>query len=211
MKFSNFCFDCDGVLIDSEILANRVESELKIEEQLSIFVGLAKDHPTMIAELARLPENYAELFEERIQRVFREELVAIAGARDCLQMLRGRCCVVSSSEPDSLESKLKLTGLDHCLQGIMFHRRLVPHCKPAPDLYLHALKTLNWSASTSLVIEDSVPGVLAGKAAGMTVWGFLGGTHIRDWHARALMDAGADSCVMDFPQLFSELRGVGVC
>lgn len=198
-------FDCDGVLIDSEILANRVAAEVKtalgfpitLEEQLSKFVGCGLSHPLMRAELERLPKDFMKRFEKRCAEVFKAELKAIAGVVSTLERLKLPKCVASSSEPEYLEKKLAHTGLSPFFPESVFHGRLVEKPKPEPDLFLHAAKEMNWAAEDCLVIEDSEHGVRAGRAAGMIVCGFIGGSHIYPGHADRLLSAGADYIVSD--------------
>lgn len=198
-------FDCDGVLIDSEILANRVAVEIKtelgfpitLEEQLARFVGCGMSHPAMIAELERLPKDYMKRLEKRCAEVYEAELKAINGVLDTLERLKLPKCVASSSEPEHLEKKLAHTGLIQFFPKAIFHGRLVERPKPEPDLFLHAAKALGWAAEDCLVIEDSEHGIRAGRAAGMIVCGFTGASHIYPGHAEKLLNAGADYIVSD--------------
>ena len=100
--------------------------------------------------------------------------------------------------PKYLLMKLELTKLKSFFTDRMFHVRLVKKPKPAPDLFIHAANKLQWNAAECLVVEDSEHGVAAGKAAGMTVCGFLGGGHIFPGHADRLLKAGADFLISDF-------------
>lgn len=202
-------FDCDGVLIDSEILANRLEVEIKaelgfpitLEEQLHKFVGMGHSHPDLQSELKRLPAHYWRLVDERVRPIYHKELKAIPGTVEFLDRLHLPKCVASSSGPDWLDLKLSLTDLKKYFGGAIFHGELVTRSKPEPDLFLFALKELDWRAEDCLVIEDSVHGVGAGRAAGMTVCGFLGGSHVIPGHAERLLHAGADFLISDLREL----------
>jgi HAD superfamily hydrolase (TIGR01509 family) len=202
-------FDCDGVLVDSEILANRVEVEIKnqlgipitLEEQIKKFTGCAQNHPDVLTELQRLPKNYLQLVDSRCDEVYRAELKAIAGVVDTLKALNLPKCVASSSEPDYLEMKLNLTNLKHFFPDAIFHGRLVAKSKPEPDLFLHAVNRMGWKPEECLVIEDSEHGVKAGRAAGMIVCGFLGGAHNYPGHADRLLQAGADYIISDIKNI----------
>ncbi len=202
-------FDCDGVLVDSEIIANRIEAEVKtelgfpttVEEQIRTFVGMGMNHPVMQQELKRLPSNYWSMVDERIRKSYPTELKAIAGVLEVVQKLKLPKCVASSSEPDWLEIKLRLTGLEPYFLGATFHGQLVKRSKPEPDIFLHAIETMGWTAQDCLVIEDSELGVKAGRAAGALVCGFLGGAHIQKGHADKLLNAGADFVVSDITKL----------
>ena len=203
-------FDCDGVLVDSEILANRVEVEVKnqlgfpitLEEQITKFVGCGMSHPTMQAELQRLPKEYWQMVDDRCDEVYKAELKSIAGVVQTLELLKLPKCVASSSEPDCLEMKLQLTNLKSFFDPkAIFHGQLVKRSKPEPDLFFHAIETMGWTAEDCLVVEDSEHGVRAGRAAGMTVCGFLGGAHIYPGHADKLLKAGADYLISDMRNL----------
>ncbi len=202
-------FDCDGVLIDSEILANRVEAEIKselgfpitVEEHIKKFVGMGLSHPDMQAELKRLPSNYLDLVDQKMKEVYKKELKVIAGTVAALDSLNIPKCVASSSEPEWLDIKLSLTNLKKYFSDSIFHGKLVTKSKPEPDLFLFAISQLGWAASDCLVVEDSVYGVQAGRAAGLKVCGFLGGAHVLPGHSDQLTKAGADYLISDLKDL----------
>jgi HAD superfamily hydrolase (TIGR01509 family) len=105
-------------------------------------------------------------------------------------------CLASSSDIERVKLSLALTGLSDFFDGRVFTAQMVRHGKPAPDLFLHAAAAMRAEPARALVIEDSTPGVTAGKSAGMTVWGFLGGSHVaapadRAAHRTALEASGA--------------------
>ncbi len=197
------------MLIDSEILANRVEAEIKtklgfpisLEDQLQKFVGMGMNHPDMQNELKRLPSNYSELVDARMHTVYKNELKVIAGTLEFLESLKLPKCVASSSESEWLDLKLTITDLKKYFHPSIFHGKLVTKCKPEPDLFLYALNSLGWQAKDCLVIEDSVYGVQAGRAAGLQVCGFLGGGHILPGHADRLLKAGAHFLISDLKTL----------
>ena len=99
-----------------------------------------------------------------------------------------------------LERKLKRTGLWEHFAPHVYSADHVANAKPAPDLFLHAAAALEIEPGACLVLEDSVNGVMAAKAAGMTVWGFLGGGHAHDGLGQRLLVAGAERLVKDWPQ-----------
>lgn len=205
-KFETIIFDCDGVLINSEIIANRVEVEVKNElgfpillnEQLNRFVGLGMSHPLVIEELQRLPADYINIVEERVLTAYKNELKPIEGVVEVLRQIKLPMCIASSSETDSLKFKLELTGLKPFFKDFLFTGTMVKNCKPAPDLYLLALEKMNWDPKTCLVVEDSLAGVTSAKAAGLFVCGFVGGEHLLPGHAEQLKKLGADQIVSDF-------------
>lgn len=208
-NIKSIIFDCDGVLIDSEIIANRIEVEVKtelgfpitLEAQLKKFVGLGMSHPVMQAELQRLPADYWQIVDDRVKVAYTKELKPINGVTEVLEQLSLPKCVASSSEPEWLTFKLEHTKLIHHFPNAIFSGRMVKNSKPAPDLFLLALQKMSWEGSSCLVIEDSIVGVQAGKAAGLTVFGFTGGAHIYPGHAEKLIAAGADYMISDFRQI----------
>ncbi len=203
-------FDCDGVLVDSEIIANRIEVEMKtelgisitLEEQILKFAGCGKNHPVVQKEALSLPIDYWQRYHERCAERYETELSCIDNVKETLEKIMLPMCVASSSEPESLDRKLEITRLrGHFPAGATFHGGLVQRPKPEPDLFLHAIKAMGWNAEDCLVVEDSVPGVTAGRAAGLIVCGFLGGKHIYPGHADRLVAAGADYIVSDMRRI----------
>lgn len=202
-KLNYVIFDCDGVLVDSEIIANRIEAEVKtalgfpttVEEQISKFFGHGHDSPTLQAALRRLPKNYSEWVDEKVRVAYDTDLRAVTGIPELLSGVRAPSCVASNSHPDWLELKLSLTGLKPFFGNAVFSGHQVKRSKPAPDLFLYAASMMGWPIKGCLVIEDSIVGVTAGKAAGMVVCGLLAGSHIQPGHAQRLIQAGADYVV----------------
>jgi beta-phosphoglucomutase-like phosphatase (HAD superfamily) len=110
-----------------------------------------------------------------------------------LEGLSLRRCVASSSDPERIRSSLALTGLARFFGGDIFSAHAVARGKPAPDLFLHAANQMGVDPAAALVVEDSLPGVQAAKAAQMRVIGYLGGAHIGPDHGKQLLEAGADA------------------
>ncbi|AWM87846.1 HAD family phosphatase [Microvirga sp. 17 mud 1-3] len=194
-------FDCDGVLVDSEVLACRLDAEIltglgfpySTDEILTQFVGVSlKDMIARIeAEHGRsLPEDFGERLNQTLFARFEEELQPVPGVRDAILSLPYRRCVASSSTPDRIALSLRVTGLTDLFTQV-FSATEVRHGKPAPDLFLHAASQMGASPETCLVIEDSAAGVRAACAAGMRVIGFTGGGHCGPEHAEKLRAAGA--------------------
>lgn len=215
MSFDAVIFDCDGVLIDSEVLAMKGERaalsgcglDYAPEEFVRRFMGLhdgAYFDALRTDYRARLGVAAPSDFEELVLAGRRREmhaLVAITGAGAALGAARdafGKVAVASSSRANHLEGKLKRTGLHDLAAPHIYSADLVPHGKPAPDIFLYAADKLGVSPARCLVLEDSVNGVRAGLAAGMTVWGFTGGGHCFAGWANALSDAGASRIIADF-------------
>ena len=210
-------FDCDGVLIDSEVIACGVEAEelskigFAISRQgvIDRFSGMPSDamYPMIEAELGRaLPAGFGDQVKHRIVEAYRTELRAIDGVAEILGALRGPVCVASSSAPAKLALGLVETGLYELLYPHIFSTALVQRGKPHPDLFLYAAKAMGAAVSDCVVVEDSVAGVTAARRAGMRAIGFVGGSHCQPGHAERLVAAGADRIVGDFRDLPGELE-----
>jgi len=205
-------FDFDGVLVDSEILASTIEAQVKTEmgfpisldEQIHKFTGTHATHPVQVEERKRLPENYIEVVHQRIYTKYKEELKPIPGTTEFLSQLKIPHAVASSSSGDGLELKLAITNLKKYFGDQVFNNDMVQNCKPAPDLYIHALKTMGWNADDGYAIEDSVPGVTAARGAGLKVIGFIGGGHVREGHGERLLQAGAIRLIKNLNELIGK-------
>lgn len=180
-------FDCDGVLVDSEILANREAARVKTElgfpitteEHIEKFVGMGKNSLAMQEELARLPDTYWELMRMARTKAFEQELQEISGVREVLANLEGQYCMASSGAMEKIHTSLRVTGLGEFFpEALIFNSEMVPSGKPAPDLFLLAAERCQKKPSECLVIEDSPSGLKAARAAGMRSVAFTGGSHI---------------------------------
>jgi HAD superfamily hydrolase (TIGR01509 family) len=203
IPFDLIIFDCDGVLVDSELLSCSAVINCLMRQRIEVDLDTVLDEllgrsPAAIGEYcARLGRSLPEAFYADLQMSVRSAFAAalqpIAGAAAVLKNLRAPYCVASSSDLDRMDYSLRVAGLAALVEGRLFSAEMVRHGKPAPDLFLHAAAGMGAAPGRTLVIEDSVSGVRAGKAAGMTVWGFIGGSHYaaRDGHT-LLMAAGAD-------------------
>ena len=196
-------FDCDGVLVDSELLSCRCLSEvlagfglqLNVEQALELFLGRStraiEQHYRELGKV--LPSEFLPRLKARVLETFAGTLQPIADVDTVLSELKAPCCVASSSDLDRVSLSLDVTGLAPHFGDRLYTAQMVRHGKPAPDLFLHAAAKMQANPSRTLVIEDSVSGVQAAKAAGMMVWGFVGGSHYRDRDGRAILSAaGAD-------------------
>lgn len=141
--------------------------------------------------------NCADAVRAETRALFEAELQAIGGIADLLDRLLCRRCVASSSTPERLQHSLSLVGLYDRLAPHIFSATMVRNGKPAPDLFLHAAVEMGVPPSNCVVIEDSVPGVTAARAAGVPAIGFTGGSHARPDLARRLQDAGASAIAAD--------------
>ena len=196
-------FDCDGVLVDSELLSCRCLSlaladhgiVLDVESAVQLFVGrnLAAVREHFREQGHSLPDDFAAGLATRVRAAFRDALSPIEGIAAVLEHMNVPICVASSSDLERVKLSLKLTGLSAWFGDRLFTAQMVKHGKPAPDLFLYAAGAMGADPRRTLVIEDSVSGVAAAKAAGMTAWGFVGGSHYRSRDGRAMLyDAGAD-------------------
>lgn len=206
MTFQAVVFDCDGVLVDSEGLAGAVERALLAEigliygevEHRARFMGLNAQayHAALTGDslerLGRpLPDDLPARAAEALWAACRERLTAVAGTSAFVSGLTLPKAVASSSDTAFLEEKLSLTGLLPLFGPHVYSADLVERGKPDPGVFLHAAAALKVAPAACLAIEDSVNGVLAAKAAGMTVWGFTGGAHMDNAAAAGLLAAGA--------------------
>lgn len=220
MTFSAILFDCDGVLVDSETIYVEVEREhlsrigltYPLKEYQNRFNGLTSTDFFRALErdyraLGRgpFPDDFATNLDAETKRRMDLELEAIAGAARMLEVLDGPKAVASSSRLNRLHAKLRQTGLFRYFDPHIYSGEQVENGKPAPDLFLHAATALAVEPAGCLVIEDSVNGVLAGCAAGMTVWGFVGGGHANEDLERRLLDAGAAEVLASHQDLASRI------
>ncbi len=185
-------FDCDGVLVDSEPLANTSFSRaLKaeglawdVEETMRRLMGRSLKSCVEICE-AELGRKLADGFLEKMQAAtyqsFRDApLQPVAGVKEAVQALQKAgldTCVASSGAPEKMRFTLGLTGLWDFFEGRIFSASQVPRGKPFPDLFLHAAQAMNVQPFDCVVIEDSVPGVQAAQAAGMRALAYAGATY----------------------------------
>ena len=178
-------FDCDGVLVDSEPIAIRIDAEIFAEfgmpmseaEIVERFVGRSPSvtwgaieehlgHP--------LPADFSARTRARFDEAYEHDLRAIDGIEEALDQITARTCVASSSDPDRLDHKLRLTGLFDRFAGRIFSAAEVQNGKPAPDLFLHAARRMGVEPEACAVVEDSQYGVQAARAAGMAAYGYTG-------------------------------------
>lgn len=211
MTFAAIIFDCDGVLVDSEVLSVRGERRVlaehgidySMEDFVRRFVGLHDD-----AFYAALREDYRKThdrdapsgFEDEVLDGRRQEMKAltIVNGADRAMQAHDTIAVASSSRAHFLESKLKRMSLWHLAAPHVYSADLVANGKPAPDIFLYTAEKLGVAPIDCLVVEDSENGVRAGCAAGMTVIGFTGGGHCFDGHDQRLLKAGAAKIATDF-------------
>ena len=205
-------FDCDGVLVDSEVISCRAHAEtltrhgypITAEQVLERFLGVSdrEARQTIEREMGReLPDDFeAQMKQAALQR-YTGELGAIPNIGEAIDAIRLPKCVASSGTPEKIHHGLTCAGLYDQLAPHIFSATQVSRGKPAPDLFLFAAEQMKVQPAQCLVIEDSVPGVTGGRAAGMNVLGFHGGSHCRPGHGDGLRAAGAAAVFEDMRQL----------
>ncbi|MBD2449957.1 HAD family hydrolase [Nostoc sp. FACHB-152] len=182
-KLNLVIFDCDGVLIDSETIANNIllemltelEIVLTIDDVFDIFVGKSM---SQCVEIIREqfgkypPENFTNEFRQRVLQAFITDLLPIKGIHEVLSKLNLSYCVASNSSHDWINTALDATKLLPYFSDKIFSAKDVQRSKPYPDVFLYAAKKMGFSPKECVVIEDTPTGVRAGVDAGMTVFGY---------------------------------------
>lgn len=197
-------FDCDGVLVDSERLSVRIESQLLDEmgwsiteaEVLDRFVGRSDAHMLSVIEeqLGRPVPEFLPTYRERLFAAIDRELEPVPGVVDALDRIERRglaTCVASSGTHDKMSRTLGRTGLLERFDGRIFSATQVERGKPAPDLFVLAARSMGVEPARCVVVEDSRAGVAAARAAGMRSVGYAGGLTPRGWLE------GPDTVVID--------------
>nr|WP_245427422.1 HAD family hydrolase [Roseiarcus fermentans] len=217
-------FDCDGVLVDSELIALGVTRRMLGEAGLSLsdeetrerFLGMRQDGALERIQGERgvpLPKGFSAALAREILATFERELKGVDGVRQAVGGLDARVCVASSSAPLRLRFALRVTDYESLFAPNIFSSTEVQRGKPWPDLFLFAARAMRAAPHDCLVIEDSVAGVTAARAAGMTVFGFAGASHFsKPAQAEELTAAGAALIFADMarlPQLVEEWRARG--
>ena len=198
MQIDLVIFDCDGVLIDSEMISAAVLVELAAEAGVVFDAAhvretfLGRSFPAVAQSIREsfgipLPPDFEARYRARLLDRFEAELRPTEGVVELLGRLAVPACVATSSSPPRAARSLAIAGLDRFLPRV-FTASLVPRGKPAPDLFLHAAAAMGAAPERCLVIEDSRPGLLAARAAGMEVAFFMGASHLRDVGAGFDMD-----------------------
>ena len=210
-------FDCDGVLVDSELIFARVLAESLIALDFpttideAIALGFGKNRVTLSAAVAAqfgeaLPDTFFEAFAARSASAFEHELSPMVGVEDLLAALPVPRCVASNGRLDRVRQRLAITGLLPFFDPHVFSASQVAFGKPAPDLFLFAAQRLGARPADCTVVEDSIPGVEAAIAARMPVVGFCGGGHCPQDHADRLIAAGCSRVFAKMPDLAAFLR-----
>jgi HAD superfamily hydrolase (TIGR01509 family) len=183
-------FDCDGVLVDSEPIANRVLAEhlsraglpTTYDDSVATYIGLSLGSVLKLAEERhgrRLPPDFVDTLQAETYAAFERELRPVAGVIEALDALPFPTCVASSGAHDKMRLTLGVTGLWPRFAGRIFSSAEVARGKPYPDLFLHAAARMGADPAACVVVEDSRFGVQAARAAGMAVLGYVGGATSR--------------------------------
>jgi HAD superfamily hydrolase (TIGR01509 family) len=203
-------YDFDGVIGDSEVLANSVLAQIvtelgvptTLQDSYRLYMGKRFAEVISAVEASipcALPATFASEYQARTLERFREELKLVNGVRDYIDAFAHLPrCIASSSSPDRLALCLELLGLQSEFGGHVFSASAVARGKPHPDIFVHAAQKMAVHPSKCVVLEDSPSGVRAAIAAGMTVIGVLAASHIQPDHRERLSAAGAEHIVQSF-------------
>ena len=220
-KIECVIFDCDGVLVDSEMLSAGVLKAMTAEQGMALSDAMFRDvflGRSFVNGKARaktvlnfdLPDDFENQYRERLFVELTQKLRPMSGIEVVLSTLRTPYCVATGSSPKRLALSLEVAGLNSYFEGNRFTSSEVVHGKPAPDLCFYAADKMNIPPQNCLVIEDSEIGILAAKAAGMEVWHFAGGAHIEAGYQLPENLVVAKTFV-DMPSLQKQLVEIGVC
>ena len=218
--FDLVIFDCDGVLVDSEVISCRAHAEtltrhgypITADQVFDRFLGRSMRQATLEveAEMGRsLPDDFHTQVYAEIFRLFAASLQATPHIEAVLAAMTLPVCVASSGPPEKISASLNRVGLYGRFAPNVFSAVQVLNGKPAPDLFLFAAEQMQAAPGRCLVIEDSLAGIAAAVAAGMTVLGFHGGSHCRPGHGDTLRAAGAVASFDDMRQLPGLIAQIG--
>jgi len=213
-------FDCDGVLVDSEVISCQAHAEvlslcgypITAAQVFDRFLGrsLKQAKVEVEAELGRsLPDDFNAQLQDRLFGAFARDLQVVRGITEALDAIDRPVCVASSGSHQRMRVSLGATGLYDRLAPHIFSASQVENGKPAPDLFLFAAAQMKARPAACVVIEDSLAGIRGAVAAGMSVLGFHGGSHCRPGHADSLRAAGATLVFDDMRRLPGILSRLG--
>lgn len=206
-------FDCDGVLVDSEMIASRVLAGQLSALGYPITAKQCRERftgkwMTDVVNLVRgegveVPDDFIETLKVKDREAFQRELKPMPGVLEMVRELTHERCVASSGPIVKIETTLGVTGLLPFFKPHLFSAGMVKQGKPAPDLFLHAANAMGRAPEDCLVIEDSIAGVTGARRAGMRVLGFAGASHAREVtnYGETLMAAGAEIVFDDMTRL----------
>ena len=220
MNFDLVIFDCDGVLVDSEVISCRTHADvlsrhgypITQEQIFDRFLGRStrQANSEVEAELGRaLPDDFHVQLQDELFRSFEADLDAVPHIHSALDAITQAVFVASSGSHQRMRVTLGRARLYDRFAPNIFSASQVINGKPAPDLFLFAASQMNVPPERCLVIEDSVPGVTGGRAAGMNVLGFHGGSHCRPGYGDSLRAAGATATFDDMRRLRDLIANIG--
>lgn len=209
-------FDCDGVLVDSEVIFARTLAEcltaadLPATAEEALVLGFGKNRDSLTAAVEAqygrvLPAGFFDAMRAQTAIALARELQPIPGVEALLNALTAARCVASNGHLGRVRERLALTGLLRFFEPHVFSAMQVASGKPAPDLFLLAAQQLGAHPADCIVVEDSVIGVAAAVAAGMPVLGFCGGSHCPEGHADLLVAAGCSGVFARMTDLAAHL------
>ncbi|MEJ8472772.1 HAD family hydrolase [Roseibium algae] len=212
-KIDLVIFDCDGVLIDSEVISAKMLVEELGKRDVHITMDyvahhfLGRSYPVVLEQIRKefdvdLPPEFEEQYRARLLMAYEQSLLPVEGVRQVLEQLAVPFCLATSSSPVRLAKSLEMTGLATFFTGRTTTASEVANGKPAPDLFFLAAKRFGADPENCLVVEDSENGVNAGLAAGMKVWRFIGGSHLKHLSNSRDNAAGAEQVFASYGEFF---------
>jgi HAD superfamily hydrolase (TIGR01509 family) len=213
-------FDCDGVLVDSEVISCRAHAEvltrhgypITAEQVFDRFLGRSTRQANLEVEAElgrRLPDDFHAQLQDELFQSFAAALEAVPHIDAALAAIAQPVCVASSGSQERMRVSLGRAGLYDRFAPNIFSATQVRYGKPAPDLFLFAAGQMQALPERCVVIEDSVPGITGALAAGMAVLGFHGGSHCRPGYAETLRAAGAMMTFDDMRRLPDLIKQIG--
>jgi len=204
--------DCDGVLVDSEIIADRVLLQVLAEHfpgidfRPAVKTAFGQQTSRFLSHLETkfgitMPAGFVDVIEARVSAELAKSVGPIAGVRHALQCVSLPVAVVSNSRMERVRSSVRRAGLDEICGARVFSAEQVARPKPFPDVYLFAAKSLGVAPERCLVVEDSVAGLTAARAAGMMTIAFVGASHIPSGYAQVLRDTGITRIIETMEEL----------
>jgi HAD superfamily hydrolase (TIGR01509 family) len=167
---------------------------------------LGRSYPVVLKEVrerwgVQLPERFEADYRARLLAAFERDLRVMPQVVETIRALSIPYCLATSSSPERMRKSLEITGLSALFDGLTFTASEVARGKPAPDLFLHAAARMGADPAACIVLEDSLNGIRAGLAAGMRVWRFTGGSHLKGLDLTPPDDAIPEATYDDFPTL----------
>jgi HAD superfamily hydrolase (TIGR01509 family) len=220
LSFDLVIFDCDGVLVDSEVISCRAHAAtltrhgypITADQVLDRFLGVSDLEARLIveAEMGRkLPDDFTSQVKQATLQRYADDLQPVPYVAEAVAAIDLPKCVASSGTPEKIRHGLTCAALYDILAPHIFSAGQVKRGKPAPDLFLFAAEQMKVQPARCVVIEDSIPGVTGARAAGMTVLGFHGGSHCRPGYADRLRAAGAVVTFDDMRELPGMIGQIG--